>query len=133
MTVKISMDQVIGNDLPSQTPSRNDFARVSCKDCTFLQQKVLFSCILQDLAGILQEYACKVLVKFLQDSCKILQNTRKRAFLQFLQSTFARWFLTTGTQLYIRMINLKDKCVHSLLVYSNPRPYPPVALIDQSL
>ena len=67
---------------------KKNLARVSgilqeypCKTCTFLQEMDHLSCTLHYLARILQETSMNV--RFLQDSCKILQNVRQMVlFLQ---------------------------------------------------
>ena len=67
-------------------PSKNltrikNLTRVSCKSCTFLQEKAFWSCILQDIARILQgscrNLTFKILYKFLAKSknVQVLQDT----------------------------------------------------------
>ena len=74
-------------------PSRNDLARL----LPFLQEKILFSCILQDparieqgLAGILQEYTCRIciiLAGILQDPARFYKMQEKRTFSCKIVST----------------------------------------------
>ena len=60
-------------------PSKKILQEYLCNTCTFLQGKGNLSCILQDLARILQEAIKNTHARFLQDSCKHLQNAREIA------------------------------------------------------
>ena len=64
---------------------------------TFLQEKDHLSCILQDLARILQESCMYICASFLQYSCKILQNSRQMVLfcknVQVLQGYSCKRFL----------------------------------------